>query len=85
MWRNQEMNVVRHHHERMHSIAAKILAISDGLKYYLRDFNLLQKRWPDLGCIEKPVHGDEGLTATKASGWKNPVRQKTIVKAKSYE
>ena len=60
--RNQQMDMIRHHHEGVQVVTMKpTLAVPDGISYDSRDFGLPQENRTLRGWIEQVVYGGKSL------------------------
>jgi len=86
MRRNQQMHVIRHHHEGVQLVTMKpSFTVPDGIDRDLRDFVLPEENRTLSGPIQQAIHGNEGLSRGAASRRKNAALWKTSRKPKCDE
>ncbi len=86
MWRDEQMDVIRHDYEGVNLVAFKsILAVEERTDKHRSDFWLPQKERSGFGSIQKPIQCYKSLTACKSGIGKAAIYRKAAVQPESYE
>jgi hypothetical protein len=85
-WRDQQMNVVRHHNKRVQLVAVEpAFAVAEGLDNHFSYFGSAEKRRPTFGVIEQAIHGDERLPCCEVRIRESTVNWKASVQPECHE
>ena len=81
----EQMNVIRHDHERMQIVASALVSEGEGIDNQPGNLRLSQEQRSTAARVQQPVHSDECFSRCDIRGRKNSSGRKAVLQAKRDE